>query len=475
MNRNYIIFFWIICLIIFTFYCVFRLKYLSDNSNSNLNSNINKILKEKYDSTSNTVRFLGNPLINPNLTEYTGDVLVTIPALTTVPLIKPVSDIMTYIKNVQSADKITDMTNCADLYDDNFKVQELGYKNCSDAYSDYLAKNFDLNNKYGNTNTLAEICPIASKTSAYSKCLQLLLTKFSDNVNLLDGINIDMSSSINSRLAVRTNDLYKIQSSLSPFLYSKVQNDFNNNMLMKGQTAQRSDDKLNLINKYYQNKYQTGIETFTNISLNTVKDIESLFFGQYKPVRGQFTHLADLIFTIEYDDSVDYILPTPIDKQSSTQSSTQSSILSDTQSSNLPDTQTSTLLSQPTTLSSLSPQSIQQNTRHVIFTLSNNDIYITYTVSSIDYYDKSKKNAIKLILTAKNIVYQLSPTNIIEPLLQHLGLYAPSSINIVFDKYTSTEKQAHNTYRLVNDNLDTILVLEKAPTPQPTKTPLVPL
>lgn len=467
MNRNYIIFFWILCLILFTFYCVFRLKYLSDNTHKTKNTK-NKIntnnLQEKYDDT---------PIVTykPGITAYTGDVLVTIPAITTVPVVTQTNDFITYIQNIQSKDKITDMLNCDKLYDDNFKVREIGYKNCGEAYADYLDKNYDLNKKYGNNYTLAEICPIASKTPAYQSCLQLLLTKFTDGVHLVDDVNIDMTNSINSRLNTRTVSLHKIQESINPFIYSKVQTDFNNDMLKKGQVATRTDDKLNLINKYYQDRYQVGIETFTNNNNNnnntleqftnvTLTSIEKAFFGKYKPVKGQFANLADLEFTVEYDDSI-----ININQNINTNTPQASNIQeTNTQASNTPQTSNP----QPTTLSQLSPLSVKTNARPIIFTLRNNDIYIIYSVSNIDFY-KLNKNAIKLILTNKNIVYQSSPTNIVEPLLKTLGLYSPSSINLVFDPYTSTEKIKHDTYRLVNDNLDTILVLEKFPTPPPAK------
>jgi hypothetical protein len=514
MNRNYIIFFWILCLILFTFYCVFRLKYLSDNThktkhtntqihtntNTKIHTNTNtKIhtnnLQEKYDDT---------PIITykPGITAYTGDVLVTIPAITTVPVVTQTNDFIQYIQNIQDKDKISDMLNCDTLYDDNLKVREIGYKNCGEAYADYLDKNYDLNKKYGNNYTLAEICPIASKTPEYQSCLQLLLTKFSAGVHLVDDVNTDMTNSINSRLNTRTVELHKIQDSINPFLYSKIQTDFNNDMLKKGQVATRTDDKLNLINKYYQDRYQGSIETFTNNNNNnnsnsnsnsnnnnnnttieqftnvTLTDIEKGFFGKYKPVTGQFANLADLEFTVEYDDSGNNIYPnintntlqgsTPqasAPQASTPQVSTQqgSTPQVSTQQGSTPQASTP----QPTTLSKLSPLSVKTNARPVIFTLRNNDIYITYSVSNIDYY-KLNKNAVKLILTNKNIIYQSSPNNIVEPLLKHLGLYAPSSINLVFDPYTSTENIKHDTHRLVNDNLDTILVLEKEPTPQTT-------
>ena len=475
MNRNYIIFFWIICLILFTFYCVFRLKYLSDNTNRNTNTNRNRNIKENYEgegddtststststtTTTTTKSTTTTQRVIPQLTAYTGDVLVTLPARTTVPMVTQVSDFITYIKNIQDKGKITDMVNCEELYDDNIKVKELGYRNCEAAYLDYLDKNYNLNNTYGNKYTLAEICPIASKSPEYENCLTSLLNKFTDSVNLVDSVNKDMDNSINSRLNVRTDNLYKIQESINPFIYSKVQNNFINDMLMKKQIGTKNEDKLNLVNKYYQDKYKVNIESFTNTNTNTntleqftnitLNDIEKLFFGKYKPVKGQFETLTDVVFTVEYDDS---------DSDSYSYSDT---------NTNQESTEPTNTTEQSTTLSKLSPLSVKSNARPVIFTLSNNDIYITYKVSNIDYY-KLNKNTIKLILTNKKLVYQSSPTNIVDPLLTQLGLYSPSSINLIFDPYTSTENKKHDTYKLVNDNLDTILILEKLPNPITTQ------
>ena len=439
MNRNYIIFFWILCLILFTFYCVFRLKYLSDNTrrNTNTNTNTNTNIQEKLVDITLPANIT---LPAPEITAYTGDDIVTRPALTTKPMVTQVNNFITYIENIQAKDKISDMLNCDTLYDDNLKVRELGYKNCGEAYADYLDKNYDTNKKYSNLYTLAEICPIASKTPEYNKCLNALLTKFSDGVHLVDSVNTDMTHSINKRLNVRTDELYKIQTSINPFLLSKVQTNFNTALMKTGQVGKTADDKLNLINAYYQDKYQGGIETFTNV---TLPDIEKLFFGKYKPVRGQFVNLADLIFTIEYDtsdssDSLNIIQPVA----------------------------TKVEQTKDTTSSDLSPLSVEENVRPIIFTFKNNYIYVVYSVSRLDIIGKT---AIKLLLNDKNIIYQSSPTYIVEPLLKHLGLYLPTTINLIFDPYTSTEKRKHDTYRLVNDNLDTILVLEKLPTQKMTK------
>ena len=447
INRNYIIFFWIVCLILFTFYCVFRLKYMSENISQHAQNYVDNDL-------SNQVNNQPNKYTYEKYKDVDGPI-VTKATITTTPYTTRPADVISYIQNIQSKDKIRDMLNCDKLYDDNFKVRELGYRNCADAYVDYLDKNFDINSKYDNINTLAEICPITCKSPEYQRCIQLLINKFTDNANLVDSINTDMDSSINKRLNIRTDALYKIQSSIKPFINSKVQNKFDNDMLKKGQVGNTTEDRLNLVNKYYQDKYQgVFIETFTN-NANHVEqftnvihpDIEKLFFGKYQPVRGQFEHLANLLFTIEYDSLTEV-----------------AALEAALESANSNPTQTAP--SKTAASQSLAP--LQINTRPVIFTLSNDDIYITYTVSNIEYF-QSNQSAIKLILTEKNIIYQESPNNVIEPLLSTLGLFAPSIIGMVFDTYTSTEKIIHKTYKLVNENLDTILVLEKHLEPQTTK------
>ena len=270
IDKQYIILFWIIGLILFTFYCIFRLKYIGDTNK------INKT-NEKYAD-------------------------INIPITT-----KP-SDIIAYINNIQQTqNKITDIPVCKDVYDDNYKVQDLGYNNCNSAYSDYLQKNLDINNKYGIDKTLADICPITTKSQKYSECLKALLNKYTDNANILNNINLDMNSSINKRLETRSGSLDNIQLSMNSFIYNKDQNDFRNNMLINNQIPKYQDDILGLVDNYYQDRYKGGIENFTSSSsldkfTNIVdSNIEQKYFGKYKPINGQFLAINDLIFSIEYD------------------------------------------------------------------------------------------------------------------------------------------------------------------------------
>jgi len=365
----------------------------------------------------------------------------------TQPFTTQPNDIITYINTIQkNYNNIRDIPNCKDIYDDNFKVQELGYNTCETANSDYLEKNLDINNKYGRDKSLADMCPISTKSREYTECLKSLLHKFTDNANILDNISLDMNSSINKRLEARSSSLDNIQLSMNSFIYNKEQNDFRTDMLTKKQIPKYPDEILGLVDDYYQDKYKGGIETFesgsgiSNDSIGSDTLIEKTYFGKYKPINGQFNAINDLVFTIEYD------------------SINESSALLNT-SSTSPTSSTSSPLQNNIDTTKTISKNIKQ--RPILFTISSNDdLYIIYTVVRIELY-KLQKNAIKLILTNKRILNQTNENNLIEPLLSMLGINSPSTLIMVFEEYTSTENIKHKSFKLVNDNLDTILVLEK--------------
>ena len=426
ISDEYIILIWIIGLILFTFYCVFRLKYISDKHINNNKINNNKINNNK----------INNNKINNN--KHINEKYENIPYLT------KSNNIISYINNIQSQDKITDVPGCENVYDDNYKVKILNpkYNNCNMAYVDYLKNNYDINKKYDdNINSLADVCPVSSKSAKYSECLRLLLNKFTNNATILENINNDMSDSINKRLENRNLNLYNTKLSLNSFINSKEQTDFNNTMLMNNQIPKYDDDKLRLVDNYYKDRYRDGIETFTskidNNNVNNVNkhiindkftnivhpDIESKYFGKYKPVKGQFIALDDLIISLEYENL----------------NNSNSNINNENENEN----ENEKIIEKP-----------------VIFTINNNGLFIIYKVYKIDMY-KLRNNAVKLILNEKRIISQENDKNVSEPLLHILGLYSPSNIIIVYDEYTSTEGITHHTFKLVNDNFDTILVLEK--------------
>ena len=379
IDKKHIILFWILGLILFTFYCIFRIKHI----------------REKYDDIK-----LDN---------------------------KP-KTIIDHINNIQGKNKLTDMPGCSTIYDDNIKVQELGYVNCESAYIDYLNNNLDINNKYESEKTLAEICPVSAKSKRYSECLKTLLDKNANTSTILDNVNLDMVDTINNRINERSTILHNIETSLNPFIYSKVQNDFHNNMIINDQTAKTPDDALRLVDKYYEEKYSESREnkhkTKENFTNSVDPQIEKLFFGSYKPIPGQFLALSDLIVSLEYDTS--NYTNTIVDNKS--------------------------LKEIPENLPESKP---------VMLSIRNADLFIVYTVSKIDNY-KSRDSVVEFILKDKKIIKQSNNDSIIDPLLTILGL--PSSqtkLIIIFEEFTSTEGIKHSTYKIVNETLDTLLVLKK--------------
>ena len=400
IKTKYIILIWIIILILFVFYCIFRLKYL----------------KEKYDNTTINNTILNN---SPNATY----------------------PIINYINTIEKQNNITDVTNppqCKTLYDDNLKVQTLGYSNCESAYSDYITKGFDVNNKFGQKQSLADICPIATKSTLYTQCLKSLLNKFTSNANMVDGITTDMTTSINQRLQNRSGILSNIQNQLNPLIFNKDQNDFNNYMKSNNSVAKYKNDTIGLVNNYYQDRYKGGVgktisEGFVASTSVYVMDpdIEKLFFGNYIPITGQFIAFGDLTFTLGYDKLISSSLNPSI-----------------TQSSQL------------------------NQINNIILTISsiNNNLNVIYNIVTLDNY-KAMPNAIKLIISTQNVIKttnnsnsnsdNISNSQTIMQLLSTLGIRAPTQLILTYEEFTSTENILHKTYNLINDNLDTILVLNK--------------
>lgn len=406
LKTKYIILIWIIILILFTFYCIIRMGYL----------------REKYDN-------------------------VLLKTITTQP------NIISYINNIQAQKDITDMPGCSNVYDDNFAVQALGYNTCQNAYADYLAKNLDVKSKYGQTKSLEDICPVSTKTEKYSQCLQSLMTTFTDNANILDTITSDMNTYINKRVSDRNAYISGIETAINPLIYNKDQVDFNNNMQINGQIPKYQSDKLLLVNQYYANRYRGGFEGFNNNILSPYfsgsssgsssglssgtsvpSNLSPLildpllmknFFGIYKTVKGQFTSLNNTTITLGYDTS--------------------SSLTPTITVNNL------TVVSNPA----------------ILLTIDNISLQITYTVNYLENY-KALPNVIKLNLIDKNVVVdtnqfqsQQDQSIIVQQLLSILGINVPSRLIMTYEDITSPENITHRQYKIVNDNLDTILVLNK--------------
>jgi len=425
IKMKYLILFWIIALILFIFYCIFRLRHI----------------KEKYNDMSKlaqSLQSLQNKMLSSSQEPQGIQQQQTLSTQTTIP------NAISYINNIQSGANIKDIPGCSKIYDDNLGVAALGYNSCSNAYSDYITKNLDVNKNYGQPNTLAEVCPVTCRTPAYSQCLQSLLQKFTNNANMVGNINNDMSNSINKRIQYRSNALNEIQSGLlvAPHLNKDI-NDFNNSMVANGTVAKYPSDVFGLVNNYYQKKYQYGsnkvatgiMESFASRPTKSssklpvnITDIEKQFFGTYKPINGQFLSFNDLIITLGYNES------------QNTYGSDYNVINSDT----------------------------NKNTNtNIILTLSsyNNSLNIIYKVSSIKNYEKSP-NAIILNITDENIKDesmsdQENNSQTLQQLINILGIVVPTQLIISYETFTSTENITRSTYKLSNGNLDTIVVLNK--------------
>lgn len=363
MDIKTIILIWLIGLVLFIFYCVFRLKYI----------------KEKYDT------------------------ITAIPTFTT-------QNILNYLDKQKAINNIIDLPGCELVYDDNIAVNRLGYSNCQDAFSDYLSKGYDFNNKYGQDKSLADICPVSTKSDKYMTCLQNLLNNKTDNNGIMDGVTTDMTNSINKRLNDRLGSLNEIRSSLVPFVYQKDNVDFVVDMALKNQLPQSQNDKLPMVDKYYKGRYEDLVEKFqTDISaINVDAMIEQVFFGRYRAIKGQYKLFDDINIVIQY----------------------------------------------------ATPKTDDNPTPEIDLIVSNDDTIISFAVNSIKYYQELS-NTIKINLSNKKIMKQGNNTANIDKILNILGLGSPSQLLLSYEIFNTADNKKKLSFKLVNDNLDTILILER--------------
>ena len=413
IDQKYLILIWIIILVLFTFYCIIRIYYLN-KKHSIINNK--KLYNDNYRNSNNS----NNSNNSKNyLKENYGTTTTQSPTFV---------DIISYVNNIEAKDKITDMPSslgCNNIYDDNIAVKSLGYNSCQNAYSDYLEKNLDVNNKFGQQRALSDICPVSTKSAKYSQCLQVLLNKFTTNADILTNINTDMTTTLNTRMNYRNGVLNDVQNSMNPLIYNKDQNDFTNYMTVNGAVAKYPSDVISLVNNYYQDKYEGGVgivsEGFVAGTSTYIVDpaLENLFFGNYKAINGQYLAFNDLQLSIGYD-----------------------------------------------TLTSQQAQQAQESQLNIIkdilLTITSDSIglQIVFKIVKFDNY-RAMPNAIKMIIGSKNIVNQTTGSQNAQQLLDILGLTSPTQIIMVYDEYVSTENIKHKTYKIVNDNLDTIMILNK--------------
>jgi hypothetical protein len=382
IRTKYIILFWILLLILFTFYCIFRIKYISDKT------------QEKY----------------ANL-----------------PFPKSSSgDVIDWANNINKTGIITDIQGCEYVYDDNIGVGVLGYSDCQSAYTDYVNKGFDVDETYGQSKSLSDMCPVSTKSPLYASCLKQLAYKFTNNANIIDNVNSEITNLLNTRLSERNAIINSVSSDMNSFIYSENQNDFNSSMNSYNAVAKNPDDVFNLVGNYYDNRFKTdygigyskSIEGFadspTTTNQNTVekKIIEQstvdLFFGYYTPLSGQFIILDNINIILGYD---------------------------------------------------VTENAQQQN--NIILTITNTDGFqLNAKVDSINKF-KNTINSIILRISDINVINNPSNSQTLQQLLSILGVNQLTYLIITYEEYTSTENVLHKTYKLVNDNLDTIILLNK--------------
>lgn len=414
LQTKYLILIWIIVLVIFTFYCIYRLSGFTQSTRT-----IKSTLPiNKFDNITQSV--ISNSLPN-SLTHPTSQNLIQ------------------YVNNIEKHDKITDIPECATIYDDNIAVRSLGYNNCSSANADYFARNLDINKKYGNANSLAQLCPISTKSDAYMNCMQQLLNKFNTNANILDSINTDMTNLLNKRLSDRTNVLNNVEISLNPYLFSRNQVDFTNNMTLGEPINPTSDQVLENVNNYYLTKYGGSKSVFSNVPWNITHEklasnleiynidpyIETYFFGTYTPIKGQYLAFNNLTVTLNY----------------------------------VLDTATKYLNQESHATIPLQNQSVKK----VFLTIidNNTNAQIVYRVNNIDFY-LQYKNVIKIDLFDQTInSTQPTDTQTLQQLLNILGLTVPNRLIMTIDEFISSENITRKTYKLLNVDMNTIMVLEK--------------
>jgi hypothetical protein len=348
-------------------------------------------------------------------------------------------NLVDYITTEQSKDKIVDIPGCQNVYDDNIAVRSLGYNNCSSAYADYYNRNLDINSKYGNVKTLAEICPVSTKSDAYMNCMQQLLNKFNTNANILDKVNMDMTSVLNKRLSERSDILNNVEIAMNPYLFGKEQVSFRNNMTIGEPINPTPDQVLENVNNYYESKYGFSKSIFSNVPTHSpisiskpmehfVSDlkihnidpyIETVFFGAYTPIKGQFMAFNNLTIILNYDLSNE-------DADESSNTSTKTS-------------------------------------KKVLLTIvdNNTNAQIIYRVININFY-LQYKNVIKIDLFDQTInSSQPSDTQSLQQLLKTLGITVPNRLIMSVDEFTSTENITRKTYKLMNSSNDTIMIMEK--------------
>ena len=359
-----------------------------------------------------------------------------------------------YADNLLAKDQITDVPACANTFDDNYGVRALGYRSCNDAYADYIVKGLDTSNNYGATKSVADYCPVTTKSPQYMQCMATLLEKYNSGANMLQGVTNDMSALVNKRLQDRSNVLNDIQLEIIPYTNNKQIQDFEFDAGLLGTANQTSNDKLYNASRYFQNKYGSSVNVFANVPNNPVLNstttnkeftgivegfssvsitvdpyIVTNFFGQYSPVKGQYLAFNNLQVSLDFMDN--------------------------------------TAIAPATTTTTTEESSKQEqgpsNSGKVSLTINdiNTNGQIIYNIGKVDYYEKMK-NAIVINITGQTTnVSSAGDDQNLRQLLMVLGISIPTKLVIMLEQIVSDAGVERWTYKLLNLNMDTIMVMKK--------------
>ncbi len=433
IKTKYLILFWIVALIIFTFICIYRLKLFSPTPEQ---------YKQIYMLYNNNTKSLMNNM--NNLNNFSN--------------VEPSDNVISYIDDIVKNDKIINMPSCEDVYDDNLAVRSLGYNNCKSANADYFSRNLDSKKKYGYNKSLSDLCPVSTKSDEYINCMSQLLNKFNTNAKITQNINTDMTELLNNRIQARSNILDDIEISLNPYIYDKNQLEFVNNRTLGEPNNPTTDQITDLASNYFQSKYENSINLFTNITNNNIETaasnnsietfektqeiynidpyIETHFFGIFTPIKGQYLAFNNLTITLTYKIVKDTIKPMQRDASSSNNTENK-------------------------TYNNMETKTQEFYKVFLTFIDNNTGAQMIYRIINIDFY-LQYKNIIKLELFDYTIVnIKLNDTLKLQQILTLLGIKSNSRLLISISEFTSSENKIHTTYKLLNSDINTIMSLEK--------------
>ncbi len=305
--------------------------------------------------------------------------------------------VIDYANDLETENNITSIPECSTMYDDNILVKNIGYENCTSAYSDYIHKNLDPTENYDYNKSLEEMCPITTRSPKYINCMKALYGKFNQANTMLGVIGNDVSDIINQRLTDRQNIINDLNTNLVnnitkdiPITPTKYANTLNYNLL---DNIKYSEDR----NIPFKTEQKKTVENFENPTITSAINLAIDFLGSYKLLKGQFIILSDIKLNLSINE---------------------------------------------------------------LIVVKDNEVLAVLGVKKIlgakDYPD-----TIEIVLNSLDIKTDINTWLPIQNIFKTLGIETPCVLYLTLDKYITTENNEYKMYRLFNDSHDTIMYLEK--------------